>query len=276
MIYQTFEITALGETAKLVTYIRSQAHLAAPEPWPLVLVIPGGGYLEVVQREAEPIACAFNARGFHAAVLHYSTAPAVFPAALVQEALAIRLIRQHAAQWNVDPDKIFVSGYSAGGHLAASIGVFWNRPFLSELAQLEPADMRPAGLALAYPVITAGEYAHAGSMRNLLGKKYGDAELTELVSLEKQVSADTPPTFIWSTAEDAVVPVENTLLFAGALQRNHVDFEMHVYPRGPHGLALVTEDTIETGNAAELRDIADWPDHAALFMRRVCARDRRG
>lgn len=118
MIHQTFEITAMGKTAKLVTYIRSQAHLASPEPWPLVLVIPGGGYLEVVQREAEPIACAWGARGFHAAVLHYSTAPATFPTALAQEAMAIALIKQHAAQWNVDPDRIFVSGYSAGGHLA--------------------------------------------------------------------------------------------------------------------------------------------------------------
>ena len=274
MIHQTFEITAMGKTAKLVTYIRSQAHLASPEPWPLVLVIPGGGYLEVVQREAEPIACAWGARGFHAAVLHYSTAPATFPTALAQEAMAIALIKQHAAQWNVDPDRIFVSGYSAGGHLAASIGVFWNRPFLHELTRLSPDDMRPAGLVLAYPVITSGEYAHAGSMRNLLGEKYGDAALTALVSLEKQVSAETPPTFIWSTVTDAVVPVENTLLFACALQRHKVDYELHVYPRGPHGLALVTEDTIEIGNAAELQDIADWPDHAAVFIRRICAGER--
>lgn len=132
--------------------------------------------------------------------------PPLFPTALAQEAMAIALIKQHAAQWNVDPDRIFVSGYSAGGHLAASIGVFWNRPFLHELTRLSPDDMRPAGLVLAYPVITSGEYAHAGSMRNLLGEKYGDAALTELVSLEKQVSAETPPTFIWSTVTDAVVP----------------------------------------------------------------------
>ena len=123
-------------------------------------------------------------------------------------------------------------------------------------------------------MITSGEYAHAGSMRNLLGEKYGDAALTELVSLEKQVSAETPPTFIWSTVTDAVVPVENTLLFACALQRHKVDYELHVYPRGPHGLALVTEDTIEIGNAAELQDIADWPDHAAVFIRRICAGER--
>lgn len=272
MINETFDITYDNCTAKLVTYIRSQAHLKEEKPWPLVLVCPGGGYLEVVQREAEPIACAFLAEEFHCAVLHYSVAPNRFPIALCQVAKAIKLIRDHAKEWNVDPDKIFVTGYSAGGHLAASIGVFWNKPFLSELVNIPKEEMKPAGLVLAYPVISGGEYGHQGSMKNLLGlnEKYGDEEMTNLVSLEKQVNEDTPPTFIWSTVTDQVVPVENTLMFACALQANGVSYELHVYPQGPHGLALVTPDTIEVGNADELRNIADWPKHAGHFIRLVC------
>ena len=269
MINNTYEIEANGQTAKLVTYIRSQAHLKEERPWPLVLVLPGGGYLEVVQREAEPIACTFLAEEFHCAVLHYSVAPNRFPTALIQVAKAIALIKEHAKEWNVDPDNIFVTGYSAGGHLAASIGVFWNRDFLLKASLLTAEQTRPAGLVLAYPVISAVHSPHAGSFRNLLGEDFGNEEKMSFVSLETQVTKDTPPTFIWSTVTDAVVPVENTLSFANALRANGVDFEMHVYPRGPHGLALVTPDTLETGNADELRNIADWPKHAAHFIRLI-------
>ena len=266
MINNTYDIIGNGKTAKLVTYIRSQAHLKSPEPWPLVLVIPGGGYLEVVQREAEPIALAFNAKGFHTAVLHYSTAPETFPTALAQEAMAISFIKEHAKEWNVDPEKIFVTGYSAGGHLAASIGVFWNKPFLHELTGKTANEIKPAGLVLAYPVISSGEFAHKGSIQRLTGNSE-DKELLELVSLEKQVSEDTPPTFIWSTVTDNVVPIENTLLFVNALQKCKVNYEVHIYPHGPHGLALVTPDTIEVGDAVELSDICDWVDHAAKFIK---------
>ena len=270
MIHNTYDIDAEGKVAKLITYIRSQAHLASPEPWPLILVIPGGGYLENVQREAEPIATAFNAKGFHAAVLNYSTEPEKFPTALMQVAKAINFIKENAKEWNVDPEKIFVTGYSAGGHLAASIGVFWNRDFLLERTGLTEEQTKPAGLILAYPVITSGEYAHRGSIDRVTGYDRENKELLELVSLEKQVTKDTPPTFIWSTVEDAVVPVENTLFFVNALQQNKVEYELHIYPKGPHGLALVTEDTVtRDGNVNwnEIGRLAHWVDDAASFIK---------
>ena len=207
---------------------------------PAILVLPGGGYGFTSQREATPIALEFAASGMSAFILHYSVAPEVhFPTELVQVYSAIRLIRENADEWNIDPEQIYLCGFSAGGHLAASAGVFWNRDWVHKLG-FESDAHKPNGLILNYPVITSGEFAHRGSFENLLGDQYSD-DLLELNSLEKQVSGDTPRCFIWHTAEDDAVPVQNSLMFASALAANQIPFEMHIYPHGGHGLSLANE-----------------------------------
>lgn len=207
---------------------------------PAVLVLPGGGYGFTSQREATPIALEFTASGMSAFILHYSVAPEVrFPAELVQVYSAIRVIRENAEEWNIDPDQIYICGFSAGGHLTASAGIFWNRDWVRKLGFVD--DMhKPNGLILSYPVITSGEFAHRGSFENLLGDQYTD-EFLELNSLEKQVTQDTPRCFIWHTAEDNAVPVQNSLMLASALAANQIPFELHVYPHGGHGLSLANE-----------------------------------
>ena len=126
-------------------------------------------------------------------------------------------------------------------HLAASIGTFWNQEFLYRTLEVKPEQIRPDGMILCYPVITSGEYAHRSSFESLLGERY--TELLEKTSLEKQVTKDTPKTFLWHTYEDGSVPLENTLLFAKALRKHQVPMEVHIYPRGGHGIALANEET---------------------------------
>lgn len=244
MLHKMIEIAApeWEEKGKLYTYfLDSSPEMHPDERRPLVLVCPGGGYEFTSDREAEPIVIQYLSMGFHAAVLRYSVAPARFPVALCQLAGAVCYLKQHAEEYHIDPDKIYVQGFSAGGHLTASLGVFWNRPFLKEALGMENEMFRPAGLILAYPVIKSGEFAHEGSFRNLLGDRY-DAKADEM-SLEKQVTKDTPPTFLWHTAEDTVVPVENSVLFFMALKNAGVPAELHIYPYGPHGLALANHET---------------------------------
>ncbi len=207
---------------------------------PAVLVLPGGGYAFTSEREATPVALEFASAGMSVFILHYSVAPDVyFPTELVQAYAAIRTIRQNAAEWNIDPDQIYVCGFSAGGHLAASTGVFWNRDWVHALG-FPGEEHKPNGLILSYPVITGGEFAHRGSFESLLGERYSE-ELVELNSLEKQVSKDTPRCFVWHTDEDNGVPVQNSLLFASALAAEGVPVELHIYPHGGHGLSLANE-----------------------------------
>lgn len=187
-------------------------------------------------REAEGIALRFMAEGYHTAVLRYSTAPARYPAALCQLAKAVSILKEKSDDWLIKKDSVIVMGFSAGGHLAASLGVFWNRPELFEKPDLSPGQIRPAGMILSYPVITSGEYGHQESFKNLLGERY--EELKDTLSLEKQVSPDTPRTFLWHTMEDATVPMENSLLFLQALRHNGVPAEYHLFPYGKHGVGL--------------------------------------
>jgi acetyl esterase/lipase len=147
----------------------------------------------------------------------YPCAPARFPAALRALAEAVAWVRAGAAENHVDPRQISVCGFSAGGHLAGSLGVFWNAPFLAAETGLAPQDMRPDKMVLCYPVITGGEFAHKGSFDNLLGADADAARRAE-VSLEQHVTQDTPPAFLWHTYTDPGVPVENTMLFAMALR----------------------------------------------------------
>lgn len=207
---------------------------------PAVIICPGGGYEFCSTREAEPVAFQFLAMDCQAFVLQYSTAPSVFPEALLELAAAVALLRENEEDWHIDICRIFLCGFSAGGHLAASLGVFWDRDFVFGPLGLTAFDVRPDGLILAYPVISSGVYAHEGSFVCLTG---GDAGLRELLSLENQAGPQVPPVFLWHTDTDATVPVENSLLFAMALKKAGVSMELHIFPTGRHGLALASEET---------------------------------
>jgi acetyl esterase/lipase len=206
-----------------------------------VIVCPGGGYSNRAPHEAEPVARAFNAAGIHGFVVHYRTVPSRYPAALLDAARAVRLVRANAAEWNVDPARIAILGFSAGGHAAANLGVHHADPDALAHNELDAISARPDGLILCYPVISGGEFAHQGSFENLLGPD-ATAEMRKKMSLELRVDAETPPTFLWHTFDDGSVPVENSLLFAQALRNQGTPFELHIYPHAPHGVGLSPED----------------------------------
>lgn len=246
MIHEIMEIQVEGSEfkAELYTYFLDNSPEIDPErKRPVVVICPGGGYVMTSDREAEGLAMRFLAMGYHAVVLRYSVSPAVYPEALLQLAKTVALLRANAEKWHIDKDSIVLQGSSAGGHLAASLGVFWNESFLEKKLGISSEMFRPNGLILSYPVITSGEKAHQGSFEYLLGEDYSNEELRDSVSLEKWVTKDTPPVFMWHTATDESIPVENSLLFFEALHRNEVPVELHIYPVGPHGLGLADEET---------------------------------
>ncbi|MDO4268296.1 MAG: alpha/beta hydrolase [Eubacteriales bacterium] len=248
MIQPSISITVPGQQtgpAKLRLYLLDQLSFAPDRRRPVILILPGGGYERRSDRESEPIAMKFLAMGCHAAVLEYSVAPNCFPVALRELAGAISELRSRAEEYHINPRAIIPCGFSAGGHLAASLGAFWNRPEIygGGAGLLSPDQARPDGLILSYPVITSGPFCHKGSFERLLGGQADDGTKRELVSLERQISPDFPPVFFWHTVTDSSVPVENSLLLASALKQNGVNFEMHIYPSGIHGVALGTEET---------------------------------
>ena len=211
---------------------------------PLVLVCPGGGYSHTSDRDAEIVAMQFNAMGYHTAVLRYSCAPAVFPTALLELSRAMAYIREHAAEMRIDTERIAVLGFSAGGHLAASLAVFWNTEWFAKIREenglrLAAEQIRPNGLILCYPVITSGEYAHRGSFDDLLGEeRRSDPFWLEKMSLEKQDLKDVPPVFMWHTSYDNAVPLENSLYFVTELVRARKPVEYHIFPGDVHGMSL--------------------------------------
>lgn len=269
MLYNTYQLQVAGSLpyARLITYIQDYSDAMAIETRPLVLICPGGGYTRTSDRESEPIALKFLSMGYHAAVLRYSCAPAQYPTSLLELAASMAMIREHAKEWHVDPEKIIVQGSSAGGHLAASLGVFWQEDFLLEgIGRKEACHtlLRPDGMILCYPVITSGEFAHRGSFESLLGER--QAFLAEKMSLEKQVTGNTPPAFLWHTYTDQSVPVENSLLFVGALRKAGVPAEFHMYPRGEHGLALADRLTQTNDGRAVQPECTSWVELAHTWV----------
>jgi acetyl esterase/lipase len=261
----SISVPGYAEPAVLVPYVPSVSpEVDALRRRPAVIICPGGGYRFLSFREAEPVALRLNALGINAFVLYYSVAPAEYPVPQLQLAESVRAVGLHAADWATDPDKIFVMGFSAGGHLACSLGTLWNDRIFAPLTA-QPGQIRPRGMILCYPVITSGEFAHRDSFAALLGNRH--EELRDTVSLEKRVTAQTVPAFIWHTFEDALVPVENSLLLASALRANRVPFELHIYPFGQHGLSLSSSQVYGPGNGAAIRpECEGWIDMAARWM----------
>lgn len=216
------------------------------EKRPTMVVCPGGGYGMCSEREAEPIALKFLNLGFNVFVLYYSVAPNRYPVQLREVAAVFEEIYKNADEWNCDTNKIGIIGFSAGGHLAANYCNAYNCGVVREVF---PDSKKPNFSVLCYPVISTDEsFAHKGSFVNLLGA-YPEGDDVDKFSCDKLVTFDTPPTFIWHTAEDQAVPVKNSLCYAAALADNNVPFSLHIYPYGEHGLSTCD---ILTNNAEKL------------------------
>ncbi|XID94535.1 alpha/beta hydrolase [Paenibacillaceae bacterium WGS1546] len=282
--------------------VKLQAYILddSPEFWkikprPAVVICPGGAYLGTSDREAEPVALRFAALGFHAFVLRYTTffaewpsdwanlpeprAGSAYPRPLYDLAKAMSTVREHASEWDVDPDRIAVVGFSAGGHLAGSLGVGWHERFLSDALGEANERFRPNALILGYPLLdysaTKLELESRGDDTKLglwqlfnqaaFGQPNPTDEQLERFSPVHGVSERTPPAFIWHTADDDLVFAVNALNFASALAARQVPFELHVFESGVHGLSLA--DAASAGEPAHVNpDVAAWFDLAARWL----------
>jgi acetyl esterase/lipase len=204
-----------------------------------MVICPGGGYGGLASHEGPDYARFLNEYGIAAFVLKYRLGSAGYrhPIMLQDVARAVRMVRARAAEWKVDPKRIGLMGSSAGGHLASTLLTHFDAGRADSADLIERQSSRPDLGILCYPVITMGQFTHQGSKHNLLGND-PSADLVQELSNELHVSKRTPPCFVWSTWEDKVVPVENSFMFAEALQKQAVPFDFHVYQKGPHGIGL--------------------------------------
>lgn len=253
---------------KLTCYLQDRCDEGAlhTAPRPAMLILPGGGYCWCSPREGEPIALSFLDLGIQCFVLEYSVAPEHrWPQALLEVSAALDLIRANAEKWHIDPHKLLICGFSAGGHLAASYCTLRHDPDIAR--HITPPDL--AGAVLCYPVITADpDLRHTGSFRALTGEEDVSPTAVERFSLERHVKAGiTPPTFLWHTAADRSVPVENTLLYSMALSRENIPFSAHIFPNGAHGLATVDSRTVPRAQADP--QAAQWIGLARLWLKEL-------
>ena len=204
-----------------------------------MVICPGGGYAHLAPHEGNDYALWLNQHGVTCFVLKYRLGSSGYhhPAMLNDAARAVRWVRVHAEDYKIDPQRVGIMGSSAGGHLASTLLTHFDAGDTSAADAIERQSSRPDLGIVCYAVISLGEFAHKGSRDNLLGKN-PSPELVELLSNELQVTTNTPPCFIWTTFEDKTVPMENSLLFAGALRKNHVPFDLHIYQKGGHGMGL--------------------------------------
>jgi acetyl esterase/lipase len=221
-----------------------------------VIVCPGGGYVHLaMDHEGDQIARWLNSLGVSAFVLQYRLGPKYHhPVELGDAQRAIRTVRSKAAEYRLLPDRIGIMGFSAGGHLASTAGTHFDDGDAAASDPIDRQSSRPDFMVLCYPVISFGEFGHQGSKRYLLGDN-PDPKLVASLSNETQVTARTPPTFLFHTTTDAAVPVENSVMFYAALRKAGVPAELHIYERGPHGVGLAQTDEALSSWPARL---ADW------------------
>jgi len=266
-LYQYFGRTPdPGAKGQLTCWIpHTSPEVSASRRSPAVLILPGGAYAWTSARESEPVALRFVSRGYAAFILDYSCAPLGFPVSLREAAMAMRFIRENGPQFEVDPKMIAALGFSAGGHLCGCLGTMYDCP---EVADIAPAEtIRPDALGLCYPVAVSWGRTHEMSFDNI---SRGDAGLRKRLSLDALVRPDMPPVFLWHTRDDASVPVRNSLVLAQALEEAGVDFAMHVYHHGQHGLSTADDMVFPAGSVPEISmDIPGWVEAAIRFFSEI-------
>ena len=297
MITTTVQLYEGRPDVSLTTYVLADSpELLNGKRRPAVLICPGGAYLNCSDREAEPVALRFAAMGYHAFVLRYSTyfkgkpgpfplpgnlevnPNSIHPAPMRDIGKAFLTMRAHADEWLVDMDRIAICGFSAGAHNCAMYAVNWQNAIIHEFFGEEPAAFKPAAAILGYGI--SDYHLMFGEIKDPFAQQISDAagiaylgttsptqEMLDSVSPALHVSKSTPPTFLWATAADALVPVENTTRMANALARAGVPFEVHIFEAGPHGLSLA--DQASAGSMFELDpDAAKWMGLAEAWLKK--------
>lgn len=302
MLTKTIKLYENREDVTLTTYVLADSgEMLAGKARPAVLICPGGAYLSCSDREAEPVALRFASMGYHAFVLRYSVyfegqngwgsfgqteakEHCIFPRPMQDIGKAMLTIREHAQEWLVDTDKIAVCGFSAGAHNCAMYGVYWDSAYMTEHFGRPAEEFRPAAMILGY---TLSDYlfmqgSAAGdedpmakemfemSVLAYLGTRQPEGEILDTVSPARHVGKQTPPTFLWATASDELVPVEHTYRMASALARAGIPHEVHIFENGPHGLSLA--DQSSAGDMTQVNgDAAWWVYHVQGFLKRRMA-----
>ncbi len=268
MIFKTINFS-YNPNSHLEAYIHSPHEELKIGRRKTIIVCPGGGYEMLSEREAEPIALQYFAAGLNVFVLRYPIgANATNYAPLIEACLAIRYLRKNCDKLYVDPANVFITGFSAGGHLAASAGTLWH---IGEVQNLigddAPEICKPTATVLCYPVITNNPlYRHKGSILNLNGH-CDDEESMNRFSLDDLVDEKTAPAFLWHTVKDSVVPVQNSLLYASKLAEYKIPFELHIHPNGDHGLALCNEETWSQGPGWVIPYNENWINYAIKWIK---------
>jgi acetyl esterase/lipase len=223
-----------------------------------VIICPGGGYGHLADvKEGSDVAAWLNSLGVTGFVLKYRLSPRYrHPAPLLDAQRAIRLVRSRATQWKLDPQRIGILGFSAGGHLASTAGTHFDMGDAQATDPIDKFSSRPDLMVLCYPVISlSSPFTHVGSRNNLLGMN-ADPKILEALSNEKQVTRETPPTFLFHTSADTGVPPENSLMFYMALHAKGVPAELHIYEQGRHGVGLAPNDPV----------LSSWPRRCSQWM----------
>ena len=232
---------------------------------PAMLILAGGAYRWVSEREQEPVAFGCLSRGYSAFMLSYSCAPHSYPTALREAVMAMLYIRQNAAQLHVDPDMVCAMGFSAGGHLLGSLANLYGDGSCDDLISGCGLSPRPDAAVYCYPVITTGEKTHPESAANISG---GDPGLAEYLSIERHITADAPPAFIWHTWADQSVPVANSLLLASAYERAGVPFALHIFEKGVHGMSTADSQVYRAEGVPECStDMPMWLSMSINWLR---------
>ena len=255
--------------------LQTMLHAASPEitkgARPAMIVFPGGGYWFTSDREAEPIASAYFAEGYNCFILRYTVGErAKVDHPLYDAAAAVAYVRTHAAEYNIDPHRIAVIGFSAGGHLAGYIATCWHRSDISEILGMESSLFRPNAAILGYAVVTNNVPTNKVTFDNLLGTDR-TPELNARANLDMHVDERTCPCFIWHTAADTSVPVANSLAFARALTDKGIGCELHIFPMGGHGLSRANAETTPDGATLpyNIPYVARWVEWSFKWLEQV-------
>lgn len=254
-----------GASGVLTTYVmENHEAVGLNRKHPAMLILPGGGYRFVSFREEEPLALAYLPYGFNAFVLNYSVMPLGYPTQLLEACMAMIYIRENAEKYNVDVDHIGAIGFSAGGHLCGCLAVLTETDIVKQTFGEKYKLAKPNAVILSYAVLKAGEYAHQGSFDVLAN---GDKEIEAKISLEKWVTPNSVPAYIWCTATDTCVPPQNSFIMAGEYLKNGVPFEFHVFENGEHGISLANDSTASKASSHLVNShIAYWFNQSVEWL----------